>query len=214
MIGFADFAREHEAAWEVRVSEEGDGDGDGDERFDGVAGADHVFIFVERGTVDELDVGKLVDVDGTLRERAEPFEIFGSELVARPERGEAGDGVEILKIHETADGFVVISADEHASQSLCFNNHFVGIAAVANGISEINDEVVGGSGGQTRVQRFEVAVNVAEKKDAHKGRIIAFLEGDDEAHLLSRRDAACRVSGDGASPGSTARTGYGTLPAF
>jgi hypothetical protein len=28
---------------------------------------------------------------------------------------------------------------------------------------------VGGSGGQTGVQRFEVAVNVAEKKDAHGG---------------------------------------------
>src|ERR1700737_577545 len=101
MVGFADFAREHEPTLEVSVSEERYRDGNGDERLDGGAGADHVFIFVERGTVDELDVGKLVDVYGTLRERAEPFEIFGSELVARSERGEAGDGVEILKIHET-----------------------------------------------------------------------------------------------------------------
>jgi hypothetical protein len=157
------------------VSEECDGDWNGDERFDGVAGTDHVFIFVERGAVDELDAGKLVDVDGTLRKRAEPFEILGGELVARPERGEPGDGVEVLKVHESADGFVVIAADEHASQSLRFGNDFVRIAAVADRVSEIDDEVVSGSGSQTGVQRFEVAVNVAEKKDTHKGRIIAFL---------------------------------------
>src|SRR6202158_5499313 len=185
MVGFADFAREHETALEVSVSEERDGDGNGDERFDGVTGADHVFIFVERGAVDELNVGKLVDVDGTLRKRAEPFEIFGSELVARPERGEAGDGVEVLKVHEAADGFVVIATDEHASQSLRFGNDFVRIAAVADRVSEIDDEVVSRSGSQTGVQRFEVAVNVAKKKDTHKGRIIAFPEGNDEAHLLS-----------------------------
>src|SRR5260370_19864386 len=111
MVGLADFTREHEAALEVSVSEERDGDGNGDERFDGVAGADHVFIFVERGAVDELDAGKLVDVDGTLREPAEPFEIFGSELAAGPESGEARDGVEVLKVHEAADSFVVIAAD-------------------------------------------------------------------------------------------------------
>src|SRR6266478_5338046 len=91
--------------------------------------------------------------------------------------GEAGNGVEVLEIHEAANSFVVIAADEEPSESLRAGNHFVGIAAVADGISEIDDEVVGGSGGQTGVQRFEVAVNVAEKKDTHKGRIIAFLEG-------------------------------------
>src|SRR5467141_1130649 len=176
MVGFADFAREHEAALEVSVSEECDGDGNGDERFDGVAGADHVFIFVERRAVDELDAGKLVDLDRTLRERAEPVEILGGELVARPESGEAGDGVEVLEIHEAANSFVVIAANEHASQSSRLNNDFVRITAVADRVSEIDDEVVSGSGGQTGVQRFEVAVNVAEEKDTHKGRIIAFLK--------------------------------------
>src|ERR1700686_5153345 len=175
MVSLADLAREHEAALEGSVSEERDGHGNGDERFDGVAGADHVFIFVERGAVDELEAGKLVNVDGTLREPAEPFEIFGGELAARPERRKTGDGVEVLEVHEAADSFVMIAADEDLSESLRAGNDFVGIAAVANRVPEINDEVVGGSGGQTGVQRFEVAVNVAEKKDTHKGRIIAFL---------------------------------------
>src|ERR1700681_1392639 len=200
MVGFADFAREHKTALEVSVSEERDGDGNGDERFDGVAGADHIFIFVEGGAVDELDAGKLVHVDGTLREHAEPFEIFGGELAPGPESGEASDGVEVLEVHEAADGFVVIAADEHASESLHFGYDFVRVAAVANGISKIDDEVVGGSGGQTGVQRFEVAVNVAEKKDAHKRRIIAFLEGKrcigPPSHLerSERRDSRPRLS--------------------
>src|SRR6266481_2422647 len=136
MVGFADFAREHEAALEVSVSEERYGDGNGDERLDGVAGADHVFIFVERRAVDELDAGKLVDLDRTLRERAEPVEIFGGELVARPARGEAGDGVEVLEVHEAANRFVMIAASEDLSESLRAGNHFVGIAAIAYGISE------------------------------------------------------------------------------
>jgi hypothetical protein len=33
-----------------------------------------------------------------------------------------------------------------------------------------------GGGGQTGVQRFEVAVNVAENEEPHKGRIIAFSQ--------------------------------------
>src|ERR1039458_5890151 len=88
-VGLADRAREHEAALQVSMSEERDGGGTGDEWFDGVAGADRVFIFVERRAVDELDAGKFVDMDGTLRQRAQPFEIFRGELVARPERSES-----------------------------------------------------------------------------------------------------------------------------
>jgi hypothetical protein len=87
---------------------------------------------------------------------------------------------------------------------LRFGNDFVGIAAVADRVSEIDDKVVGGSGGQTSVQRFEVAVNVAEKKDAHgKGRIIASLgrkrrgwegdgERDEESAVLPIRIGASR----------------------
>ena len=175
-VGFADRAREHEAALQVSVSEERDEGGTGDEWLDGVAGADRVFIFVERGAVDELDAGEFVDMDGTLRQRAQPFEIFGGKLVARPERSQSGDGVEVVEVHEAADGSVMIAADEDASQRLHLGNDFVGIAAVADRVSEIDDKVVGGSGGQTSVQRFEVTVNIAEKKDAHgKGRIIASL---------------------------------------
>src|SRR5271170_6550555 len=67
-VGFTDLAGEHESALQVGVSEKRDGDGIGDERGDGVAGAHHVFILVERGAVHELDAGEFVNVDGTLRQ--------------------------------------------------------------------------------------------------------------------------------------------------
>jgi hypothetical protein len=128
--------------------------------------------------VDELDARKFVDVDRALRESAKPVEIFGSELVAGPESGETGDGVEVLEVHKAADGFVVIAADKDLSESLRAGNDFVRVATVPDRVPEVDDEVIGGSGGQTGVQRFEVTVNVAEKKDAHKGRIIAFSGGE------------------------------------
>jgi hypothetical protein len=68
----------------------------------------------------------------------------------------------------------MIAANEDSSKSLRFGNHFVGIAAIANAVAEIDDQVVGRGSGQTGVQRFEVAVNVAENEEPHKGRIIAF----------------------------------------
>src|SRR5712692_7446025 len=107
-------------------------------------------LALEHETALEVSVSEERDGDG-----------IGDELVARPQSGEAGDGVEFLEIHEAADGFVVIAADEDASERSRLGNYFVGIATVAYGVTEIDDEVVGGSGGQTGVQRFEVGMNVA-----------------------------------------------------
>ena len=85
----------------------------------------------------------------------------GLPLVARPQRGQTGDRIEFLKVHEAADSFVVVAANEDASQRLRFRDDLVGIAAVTNRVAEIDDEVVHGRGRQTGLQRFEIAVNVA-----------------------------------------------------
>jgi len=58
------------------MSEERDRNLIGDQRLDGIAGADHVFIFVERRAVDELNAGQFLDANGALRKFAEPVEIF------------------------------------------------------------------------------------------------------------------------------------------
>jgi len=56
----------------------------------------------------------------------------------------------------------VVATNEHVSQRLRFRHHFVGIAAIADGIAQIDNEVVSGRGGQASVERFEVTVNVAK----------------------------------------------------
>ena len=149
----------------------------------GIAGAHHIFIFIQRRPVDELNPRQFVDVHRTLRKLAQPLEIFGTELIPSPERGESSDRVEVLKIHETANRFVVIAPHEHMSQRLRFRNDFVGIAAVADSIAKIDDKVIGRSGGQTRIQRLQVAMYVAQKKNAHKGRIIASLGSKARARI-------------------------------
>ena len=173
-VGFGDFALEDKSTLEMGVAKKSDGDGIGDERIEGVSDADQVLVFVDGGAVDELEAGEFVYADGALRESTEPFEIFGRELVPGPEGGDAGDGVEVFQVHEAADGFVMIAADEDASEGADAGDDFVGIGGVADGIAEVDDEVGSGSSGQTSVERLEVAVNVAEEKDAHgKARIIA-----------------------------------------
>ena len=86
------------------------------------------------------------------------------QSVARP-----ATGLKSSRCHEAADGFVVIAADEDVSQSLRAGNDLVGIAAVADRVAKIHHEVVRGSGGEAGFERFEIAVNVAEQKDAHEG---------------------------------------------
>ena len=45
---------------------------------------------------------------------------------------------------------------------MLFRSPLIRIAAVTNCVSEIDDEIVSGSGGEAGVERLEVAVNVAE----------------------------------------------------
>ena len=76
----------------------------------------------------------------------------------------------------------MIAAHEDASDGLGAGDDFVGIAAVTDSVAKIDDEIMSGSGSETGVQRFEIAMNVAEEKDTHgKVRIIALWAGKDEA---------------------------------
>ena len=74
----------------------------------------------------------------------------------------------------------MISADEDVPQRLDFRDYLIGIATVADRIAEIDDQIVGGCSRETGVQRFKIAVNVAEKKDTHKARIIASSRANSE----------------------------------
>ena len=52
-----------------------------------------------------------------MRQGAQPLEIFRREFVARPDGGGRSHGIEVVEVHESGGGFVVIAADENLSQS-------------------------------------------------------------------------------------------------
>jgi hypothetical protein len=55
---------------------------------------------------------------------------------------------------------------------LRLGNHLVGISAISDAVAKIDHQVVSGSRSQTGIQRFQIAVNVAENENTHKLRII------------------------------------------
>jgi hypothetical protein len=92
--------------------------------------------------------------------------VFGSELVAGPDGGGSGEGVEVVEREESGGGFVMIAADEDVAQTAGALDHLVGRCSVADYVAEVGDEIVGRSCGQAGFEGFEVGVNVAKKKDS------------------------------------------------
>src|SRR5580692_3522892 len=88
--------------------------------------------------------------------------MLGSQLVARPERGGGGHGIEIFELDETGGGFVVIATDENVSQTAGALDNFVGAGAVADHVAEIGNLIERRSRGEAGFKSFEIGVNVAE----------------------------------------------------
>ena len=57
--------------------------------------------------------GHFIEMDRTLRQRAQPFQVLMGQLVARPQRRQTGDRIEFLKIHQPANGLVVVPTDKN-----------------------------------------------------------------------------------------------------
>ena len=74
---------------------------------------------------------------------------------------DGGDGVEVLRVHEATNGFVVIATHKQVAQRSGLRNDFIGACAVTNNIAQIHDNIVSGSGGQTSFESFEIGVNIA-----------------------------------------------------
>ncbi len=106
-----------------------------------------------------------------MREFAEPVEVVGGELVAGPEGGGAGDGVEAVGRGEAAADAVVIAADDEVVEGADAVDDLVGAAAVADDVAEVPEFVdsrrqIGGVG-EDGLESFEVAVDVGEDEGAH-----------------------------------------------
>ena len=83
-------------------------------------------------------------------------------------RGGGGHGIEIVKVHDSGCGFVVIAAHENFSQLARAVGHFIRAGAVADDVAEIHDHVERRRGRESGVESFEIGVNVAEKQYAHE----------------------------------------------
>ena len=112
--------------------------------------------------MDKLHPGKFLDLHRALRQRTKPAEVVGRELLTGPQRGEAGSGVEFAEVHQSRDRLVVVAANEDAPHGPRADDDLVGVGAVADRIAEVDHEIVCRSGGQAGLERFQVAVNVAE----------------------------------------------------
>ncbi len=67
----------------------------------------------------------------------------------------------------------MVAADENLSQRAAASYYLIRIRAVTDRVAQIDDEVMSRSRREARLERFQITVNIAEEKDAHKARIIA-----------------------------------------
>ncbi len=136
--------------------------GRGQQRFDGVAQSHHIFVLVHGGTVHELYAGQIADLHRALGQSAQPLQVVGSELIAGPQGGQAGDGIEVLQFHGAAGCLVMVAAHEDGPQAANPFDHVVGAGAVAHNIAEVHDQIVRRRRRQACFQSFEVAMNIAK----------------------------------------------------
>ena len=111
--------------------------------------------------------------------------VIGPELLARPEGGGPGHGIEPVEVYQAERAVLVISRD-HPRHALAQKlDARVWVRAVTHGIAQADEpgrafpRGIGEDGGQS----FEISVHVREHRVAHAG--------------LSRRDAALCGCGPG-----------------
>ena len=89
-----------------------------------------------------------------------------SQLVARPDGGGRGHGIEIVEFEQAGCSFVVIAADENFPQATGAIDDFIGRRSVTHNVTEVYDVIEGGGGREASLQGFKVGVNVAKQQYA------------------------------------------------
>ena len=92
--------------------------------------------------------------------------MLGSKLIAGPDGGSGGHGIEVIQLKQAGCGFVVIAADKNFSQGSRAIDDFVGRGSVADDVAEVGYEIEGRSSGQAGLQGFKVGMNVAKQQYA------------------------------------------------
>ncbi len=116
----------------------------------------------------QLHLGKIRQGNGTLRQDAEPVEIFRRQFVSGPNGGGRSHGVEVIEVQKSGNGFVVIAPHEDFPQVTGAGGYFIRTGPVADNVSEIHDSVKRWDGSEAGFERFEIGVNVAQQQYAHE----------------------------------------------
>src|SRR4029077_16322938 len=113
----------------------------GNQRSQRISQRDDIFVLVIGRAVYQLDVGKIWQGHWTVWQFPQPVKVLGSECVARPDRGRGGHGIEIVQIHQSRGGFVVIPTHEDLAQFAGATRHFMRTGAIAYDVTQVHDDV-------------------------------------------------------------------------
>ncbi len=89
--------------------------------------------------MNQIGLRKAFEGERALRQRVQPLVMLGSQLVAGPDGGTGGHGIEIFQLDEAGRSLVVISPDENFPQTASALDDFVGAGAVANYVAEVGN---------------------------------------------------------------------------
>ena len=135
-------------------------------RLQRVFNADHVSVFIIGRAVHELDSRQIRNRNGSLRKRAQPFKVIAGQLVAVPERGQAGYRIKTLDRINPSHYFVVVAADESSAKLPHARRDFIWTGVVSDDIAQVDHNVCRWRDGQARLQCFQIAVDVTQEKYA------------------------------------------------
>lgn len=151
----------------VGVSEKGDRNWKGEERLHSIGGRDQVFVFINGGAVNKLHVRQFWNLNRTLRELTQPFQILGGQLIPGPQRCHTGERIELAQVDEPSRGFIVISPNQVSAQFSCPLNGLIRIRSVSDNVTQVDHRIIRRHRSETRLQRFDITVDIAEYQDPH-----------------------------------------------
>src|SRR3954463_5448405 len=88
------------------------------------------------------------------------------ELIAVPKRGQPRDGIKIFDAINTRNHLVVVAADESSTKFTHASRDFIWIGVISDDIAQVDHNVRRWRDRQARLQSFQIAVDITQKKYA------------------------------------------------
>ena len=116
--------------------------------------------------MNQLHLREALEKERALRQSMQPVVMLAAQLVACPDGGGSGQGVEVIQFEQPGGGFVVIAANKNLSQAARAFDHLVGRSPVADDVAQVGHEIICRSRRKAGVQRFQIGMNVAKEQDS------------------------------------------------